>query len=134
MPRTSIKYSNTNFYKVVSKDLNTKHCYVGYTTDFRRRATERSRKRLLPLLNSPNSMLYDFVKKNGGWANFEMVLLETRKCDGVLDAQRIRRTFIEELNATLHGPTECSPVTLKGAFNLQNSQRVNRRTLIRLMS
>jgi predicted GIY-YIG superfamily endonuclease len=40
MPRTPINYENTIFYKIVCKDLNLNYCYVGHTTDFRRRKTE----------------------------------------------------------------------------------------------
>jgi hypothetical protein len=103
MPRKTIDYTKTNFYKVVSKDLHIKQCYIGYTTDFRRRANEHSRKSEMPILSGPNAMLYDFVKNNGGWCNFEMILIETKTCNGSLDAQRIRRIFVEELKATLNG-------------------------------
>jgi hypothetical protein len=54
-------------------------------------------------------MLYDFVKKHGGWDNFEMVLIETQKCDGSLEAQRIKRTFVEQFNAILNGPIRPLP-------------------------
>ena len=56
------------------------------------------------MLTGPNAMLYDFVKKNGNWSNFDMILIETRPCDGSLDAKRIRLDFIVALGATLNGP------------------------------
>ncbi len=104
MPRTNINYTQTNFYTVACKDLNIKHCYIGYTTYFKRRANEHSRKSQRTVLTGPNAMLYDFVKKNGNWSNFDMILIETRPCDGSLDAKRIRWDFIVALGATLNGP------------------------------
>ena len=104
MPRANINYTQTNSHKVVCKDLNIKHCYVGYTTDFKRRANEHSRKSQGTILTGPNAMLYDFVKNNGKWSNFDMILIETRQCDGALDARRIRWDFIVALGATLNGP------------------------------
>ena len=40
MPRKPIDYSNTYFYKIVCRDLNTKDCYVGHTTDFTKRKSQ----------------------------------------------------------------------------------------------
>ena len=49
-------------------------------------------------------MLYDFVKKSGNWFNSDMILIETRSCDGSLDSKRILLDFIVALGATLNGP------------------------------
>ena len=104
MPRTNIHYTQTNFYTVACKDLNIKHCYIGYTAYFKRRANEHSRKSQRTVLTGPNAMLYDFVKKNGNWSNVDIMFIETRPCDGSLDAKRIRWDFIVALGATLNGP------------------------------
>lgn len=37
MPKLPINYSNTHFYKIVCKNADIKDCYVGHTTDFKRR-------------------------------------------------------------------------------------------------
>ena len=109
MPRTDIDYSKTSFYRIVCRDLNIKDCYVGYTTDFRRRKSEHKRKSKLSILNGPDSMMYYFVGRNGGWDNFDMVLIKHQACEGSLDAHRIRLEYMEEFNAGLHGPMRPLP-------------------------
>ena len=133
MPRKTIGYTKTNFYKIVSKDLQIKQCYVGYTTYFRRRANEHSRKSEIPILSGPYAMLYDFVKNNGGWSNFEMILIETKTCNDSLDAQRIRRIFVEELKATLNGSSRLLTDTRNEQHSIQteqpeNPEQINQRT------
>ena len=110
MPRTDIDYSKTSFYRIVCRDLNVKACYVGHTTDFRRRKSEHKRKSKERILNGPNSMMYYFVGRNGGWDNFEMVLIKTQACEGSLDAHRIRLEYMNEFKAELHGPMRPIPV------------------------
>jgi hypothetical protein len=61
-------------------------------------------------------MLYDFVKKDGGWSNFEMVLFETKHCNGALDAQRVSRTYIEKLHETLNGAIRVPADKVEGDF------------------
>ena len=43
MPRTPISYANTHVYKIVCRDLNSKYCCVGHTTDFKRRKSEHTK-------------------------------------------------------------------------------------------
>ena len=97
MPRFPINYDNTFFYKIVCKDLTIKDLYIGHTTDFATR--KRAHKN-----NSINNCfyVYQFIRGNGGWDNFDMILLEKRKCDDALHAKQIERKYIEDLNATLN--------------------------------
>jgi predicted GIY-YIG superfamily endonuclease len=37
MPIKIIDYTKTIFYKIVCNDLNIKECYIGHTTNFRKR-------------------------------------------------------------------------------------------------
>ena len=83
MPRKPIDYSNTHFYKVVCKDLNIKDCYVGHTTGY-------------------DYNIYQFIRQNGGFDNFDMVLIETRECINSLHAHQIERQYIEEVKPTLN--------------------------------
>ena len=40
MPRKPIDYTNTHFYRIVCKDTSINDCYIGHTTDFKRRKSE----------------------------------------------------------------------------------------------
>ena len=102
MPRTPIKYTNTHVYKIVCKDLTIKECYVGHTTDFKTRKT--CHKSCCTNVNSNRhySQLYQFIRNNNGWDNFGMIAIETRTCNNALDAKKVERHCIEELNVKLN--------------------------------
>ena len=105
MPRKPIDYSKTHFYKIVCKDTSITDCYVGHTTDF----TKRKRQHKSCCLNENDShynvFLYDFIRKNGNWNNWDMVLIKTIKCENGLEARSIERKYYEELKASLNKDT-----------------------------
>lgn len=55
MPRKIIDYSKTIMYKFVCNDLSTTDCYVGHTTDFRKRKSEHKSH-----CTNVNSKKYDY--------------------------------------------------------------------------
>ena len=102
MPRKQINYENTCFYKIVCKDLTIKDLYVGHTTDFRKRKNRHKFSTITPHDNVYNSPVYQFIRNNGGWDNFDMILIERCQCIDGLDAKRKERELIERLGATLN--------------------------------
>ena len=102
MPLKVIDYSNTHFYKLCCRDVEIKDVYVGHTTDFNRR--KRAHKCHCTNEQSQKYQLYVYqcMRDNGGWSNWDMVLLETRSCNNALEARKIEREFVEELGATLN--------------------------------
>ena len=102
MPRTPINYTNTHFYKIVCNDLNIKDCYVGHTTDFKRRKCDHKLNTTSQTSHHYNAKVYTFIRANGGWYNFDMILIDTRSCDNNLEARKIERQYIENLQATLN--------------------------------
>jgi predicted GIY-YIG superfamily endonuclease len=102
MPRTLINYNNTIFYQIVCRDTTIKDCYVGHTTDFNRRKSDHKSACNNQNSRNHNICLYKFIRDNGGWDNFDMILIETRECANSLDARKIERGHIEEYNSTLN--------------------------------
>ena len=103
MPKKPIDYNKTTFYKIVCKDLNIKDCYVGHTTDFRRRKHQHKRTCYDKTDTSHyNIYLYDFIRNNGGFDNFEMIEISTECIANSLEARRKEREYVEQLNATLN--------------------------------
>ena len=103
MPKTPINYQNTHFYKIVCKDINISDCYVGHTTNFKTRRQQHRRT----CYNENDKIhydiyLYQFMRENGGFDNFDMILLKTESCENALHARRREREYIEELKATLN--------------------------------
>lgn len=105
MPRKEIDYSKTLMYKIVCNDINVTDMYVGHTTDFTRRKSEHK-----SVCNNPNSKyhnynVYQFIRANGGWDNWEIVLIEYYPCNDSLEATQRERYWKEELGANLNTQT-----------------------------
>ena len=79
MPLKAINYDKTHFYKIVCKDLDIKDCSVGHTTDFTTRKYDHKQRCSNPNNGGYNLPVYRFMRENGGWENFEMILIKTEK-------------------------------------------------------
>ena len=91
MPLTQIDYSNTCFYKIVCNDLSITECYVGHTTDFRSRKSNHKSDCNNENGKSYNFRIYQFIREQGGWSNWSMVLIEQISCANSLDALKRER-------------------------------------------
>ena len=102
MPRKPINYSETHFYEIVCKDTNIKENYVGHTTDFTKRKCAHKTSCLNSNDRNHNLKLYKFIRENGGWENWQMILIDTKVCKNSLDAKRIEREFISQMKPRLN--------------------------------
>ena len=102
MPRKAIDYSNTHFYKLVCKDTNIADCYVGHTTEFTKRKHHHKTRCCNPNNSKHHYKVYKFIRENGHWDNWEMILIETRKCENNLEARRIERELTEQIKPSLN--------------------------------
>jgi hypothetical protein len=102
MPRKIIDYSKTMMYKIVSNDLNIRECYVGSTTEFTKRKCNH--KSNCANINSTmyNFKVYKFIRDNGNWENWSMILIEMYPCVNHLESLQRERYWCENLNATLN--------------------------------
>ena len=94
--KISYKYKYS-MYKIVHKDINITECYVGYTSNFMRRQSEQRR-----VCNNVNSMeynnpVYKYIRANGNWSNWSMIVIETYKCNTITEAMKRKRNLIEIL-------------------------------------
>lgn len=102
MPKKEINYNNTYFYRVVCKDLNITDCYVGHTTNFIKRKSHHKMSTTNINDKNYNSKVYNFIRNNGGWDNWDMIMIEQHKCDNLLEACKIEREYLEEYKANLN--------------------------------
>ena len=102
MPRKPIDYSRTHFYKIVCKNIEINDAYIGHTTDFITRKNNHKRTCYKETDRHYNIPLYQFIRENGGFDNFEMILIKTLNCENSLEARQKEREFIEELKPTLN--------------------------------
>ena len=102
MPLKATDYSKTIIYKIVCKDLNIPDIYIGHTTDFiSRKATHKNVSNGLGLRKS-NSKIYETIRNNGSWNNWEMIEIEKYPCKDGNEARARERHYYELLNANLN--------------------------------
>ena len=46
--------------------------------------------------------VYQFIRENGGWENWDMILIDTLECENNLKARAKEREFMEKLNVILN--------------------------------
>jgi len=102
MIKTPINYNNTYIYKIVCKDLNITDIYVGHTTNFKSRKMAHKNTS-----KYGNEKVYKFIRENGSFDNFDMVIIEEIKCANFYEACARERYWIEQLKPSLntHLPT-----------------------------
>jgi len=97
MPLNAINYSETIIYKIVCKDLSIIDIYVGHTTSFKDRKKSHKSK-----TEKGKEKLYQMIRANGGWENWEMIEIEKYSCNDVNEAKKQERYWYEKLNAKLN--------------------------------
>ena len=98
MVRDNRSYQNTFIYKIVCKDINISNTYVGLTINF----LLRKRYHELNSNNSRKGKLYDFIRLNGGWENWDMIIVEKCCCQNRKEAGIREKYWFEKLNADLN--------------------------------
>jgi len=102
MPKKPMDYSKTIMYKLVCKDLLVTDKYVGHTTDFvKRKCNHKS------VCNNQNTInynlkIYQIIRDNGDWDNWEMIEIEKYPCNDANEAKARERYWIETFNSTLN--------------------------------
>jgi len=110
MPKNIIDYSNTIIYKIYCKDDKITELYVGHTTNFSKRKYHH--KLSCNNLNN-NYKIYNIIRENGGWENWDMVEIAKYNCNNNTEARMKEQEHYELLKATLNS---CSPFSNKQKY------------------
>ena len=102
MPLKEVRYDKTHFYRIVCKDLDIKDCYVGHTTDFKTRKCQHKHNSINSNSEKHKTYVNGFIRENGGWDNWDMILIKTEKCENEIDARSKERDYIEKFKASLN--------------------------------
>ena len=92
-------------YKLVSKDINVKECYVGSTGNITKRknchksACNNVKKR------SYNYRVYQYIRANSGFENWDIIVLETVQYNEKYELKAHERRHMETIGATLNSAT-----------------------------
>ena len=74
-------FSNSVIYNIVCNDTKIKEIYVGSTANIIQR--EDMHKEACDDVENKNNHLrvYEFIRENGGWSNWKMVIIEKFPCE-----------------------------------------------------
>ena len=102
MPKTEINYSNTIIYKITCNDTNIKDVYVGHTTNFVQRKYAHKQTCINEKSSSYKCKLYDVIRNNGGWNNWNMEIINFFNCKDHYEARIKEQEYFVSLNANLN--------------------------------
>jgi len=102
MPKIEIDYSNTIIYKITCKDPSIKDVYVGHTTNFVQRKHAHKQCCKNDKASNYKCKLYDVIRNNGGWENWNMEIINFFNCHDHYEARQKEQEYFILLNATLN--------------------------------
>lgn len=111
-------YNKAVIYKIMCKDTNILNIYVGSTTNF----ISREREHKYRYNQGSNIYLYKFIHENGGWTNWEMLILEQYNCNSSLELREKERYYFELLKADLN---KRYPKNTDTDYYLQNKEQID---------
>ena len=96
MPRKQIDYSKIIIYKIVCKDINKKEIEINYTNNLT--VIRNLHKKHSKDLNYTKNGYYNYIRENGGWNNFDTIVLEKFNA---INADDVKRRIYEWKNNNL---------------------------------
>ena len=95
-------YNESMIYKLCCKDTTIEEIYIGSTTNFRDR--KKAHKKDCNTINKRdyNRKVYQFIRNNGGWDNWDMILIAKVNCNDRLELRKKEREYIEEYKPSLN--------------------------------
>ena len=97
-----MNYENALIYKICCRDVSITDVYIGHTTNFIKRKAAHKTSCNNEKATNHNCFVYKFIKENGGWDNWDMILVEKISCNDKLEALQKERYYIEIFKATLN--------------------------------
>tara|TARA_R110002049_G_scaffold213472_1_gene384918 strand:- start:34 stop:597 length:564 start_codon:yes stop_codon:yes gene_type:complete len=96
------RYKNGLIYKLCCKDPTIKDIYVGSTCAFRFRKANHKSNCNNEKGKTYNSKVYQFIRENGGWENWDMIQLINYPCNTKRELELKEREYLEMLGGTLN--------------------------------
>lgn len=102
MPKIAIDYSNSFVYKLCCNDVDITEIYIGSTSNMRQRKHKHKTACNNPNNKEYNRYKYQFIRDNGGFSNWSMIMIEHVECDTKQELLARERHYIEQLKPHLN--------------------------------
>ena len=123
MPKLPINYEKACIYEIVSKDVNVTQRYVGSTTNLIKRRCTHKNGCNNEKNKAYNRYVYQFIRENGGFENWDVVLIEqVIDCKDNENLHKRERFYIEEKKAELN---RSIPLQQKNEWYIKNKNKVS---------
>jgi len=94
-----VKKLEYTIYEIKCNDEDKEFSYIGSTNNYNRRKKEHKKS----CINEKNNyLLYKFIRENGGWANFQMNIIEIIECETQTEARIREQYWLENKKANLN--------------------------------
>ena len=107
-------------YKLCCRDVEIKEIYIGSTTNFRKRKWMHKSSCNNEKNNGYNLYVYQFIRENGGFQNWDMVQIEEIKFNTRQELHMKERYYIEQL---ISGLNKIIPTRTKKEWNNENKAK-----------
>tara|TARA_R110002020_G_scaffold173645_1_gene364569 strand:+ start:8893 stop:9513 length:621 start_codon:yes stop_codon:yes gene_type:complete len=99
---SKVDYSKGLIYKLCCKDTLIEDIYIGSTTNFKIRKS--SHKSICNRVNAKhhNCKVYQVIRENGGFENWDMILIQYYSCNTKKELEAKEREYIEKFKSTLN--------------------------------
>jgi hypothetical protein len=102
MSNPEADYSKTVIHKIICKDKNVTDIYIGHTTCYYQRYRLHKSNCNNENAKGYNYKIYKIIRENGGWENWDMIIIENYPCQNVNDAKYRERFWIEKESCSLN--------------------------------
>ena len=102
-------------------DANITDLFVGHTNDVHRRNETILMECTNMRCNAYNTPINQVIRDNGGWDNFELVVIDHVSCHSLLDVLQHKRIHIKTQNANLNSVV---PSRTKKEWAMDNLEHV----------
>ena len=79
-----------------------KFIYIGSTVDKKRRLREHKRVCTCPGERNHNNLVYKLIRENGGFDNWEMIVIEKKRCETFEELRKLEQSWIDKVGPILN--------------------------------
>lgn len=101
MPLKKIDYTQAVVYKIQHID-NDELLYIGSTTNYVARKSVHKTMCNNNTCKNYNSLVYKMIRENGGWKNFNMVVIPTEPCNTKQDLLTLEDKVMREMKSSMN--------------------------------